>query len=97
MPIPLSWWTAAACALAVLPLGIAVVRAAFGEWRDRRVQQRADAPTKEFIKYLKAQPLLKAILCGHCHAFWQEPFSPTAMQYVCSATYRGEGYAIGFT
>ena len=37
LPIPLSWWTAAACALAVLPLGIAVVRAAFGEWRDRRV------------------------------------------------------------
>ena len=66
------------------------------EWRDRRVQQRADAPTKEFVKYLKAQPLLKAILCGHCHAFWQEPFSQTAVQYVCSATYMGEGYAIDF-
>ena len=64
------------------------------EWKDRRVQQRADAPTKEFIRYLKAQPLLKAILCGHCHAFWEEPFSPTAVQYVCSATYRGQGYAI---
>ena len=66
------------------------------EWRDRRVQQRADAPTKEFVKYIKAQPLLKAILCGHCHAFWQEPFSQTAVQYVCSATYMGEGYAIDF-
>ena len=66
------------------------------EWRDRRVQQRADASTKEFIKYLKAQPLLKAILCGHCHAFWKEPFSPGAVQYVCSATYRGQGYAIEF-
>ena len=67
------------------------------EWRDRRVQQRADAPTMEFIKYLKAQPLLKAILCGHCHAFWEERFSPTAIQYVCSATYLGQGYAIDFT
>ena len=65
-------------------------------WRDRRVQQRADAPTKEVITYLKAQPLLKAVLCGHCHAFWEERFSQTAVQYVCSATYRGEGYAIDF-
>jgi len=66
------------------------------EWRDRRIQQRADAPTKEFIKYIKAQPLLKAILCGHCHRFWQERFSQSAIQYVCSATYKGEGYSIDF-
>jgi len=66
------------------------------EWRDRRVQQRADAPTLEFVKYLKAQPLLKAILCGHCHAFWEERFSPTAIQYVCSATFLGQGHAIEF-
>jgi len=25
------------------------------------------------------------------------PFSQTAVQYVCSATYMGEGYAIDFT
>ena len=61
------------------------------EWRDRRVQQRADAPTKEFVAYLKAQPLLKAVLCGHTHAFWQERFSPTAVQIVCPAAYNGEG------
>ena len=66
------------------------------DWRDRRVQQRADAPTKEFVRYIKAQPLLKAILCGHCHKFFEERFSPTAVQYVCGATYRGEGYAIEF-
>lgn len=65
-------------------------------WRDRRVQQRADAPTREFIKYIRAQPLLKAILCGHCHEFWEERFSATAVQHVCSATYLGEGYAIDF-
>ena len=67
------------------------------EWRDRRVQQRADAATLEFVKYLRAQPLLKAILSGHTHAFWQERFSPTAIQYVCSATYKGEGYSIAFS
>ena len=64
------------------------------EWRDRRVQQRADAPTKEFVEYLKAQPRLKAVLCGHTHSFWEERFSPTAIQYVCPANYEGEGLSI---
>ena len=66
------------------------------EWRDRRVQQRSNAATMEFIRYLKAQPLLKAILCGHTHRFWQERFSPTAVQYICAATYQGYGYLIDF-
>ncbi len=66
------------------------------KWRDRRVQQRSDAETVEFIKYLKAQPLLKAILCGHTHRFWRERFSPTAVQYICAATYQGRGYMIDF-
>ena len=66
------------------------------EWRDPRVQQRADAATMEFIRYLKAQSLLKAILCGHTHRFWQEQFSPTAVQYICAATYQGRGYMIDF-
>ena len=66
------------------------------EWRDPRVHQRADEPTKEFVKYIKAQPLLKAVLCGHNHRYWQGRFSPYAMQYVCSATYMGQCYAIDF-
>ena len=37
----------------------------------------------------KTQPLVKALLCGHCHEFWAERFSPTAMMYVADATYRG--------
>ncbi|MBR1836960.1 MAG: metallophosphoesterase [Kiritimatiellae bacterium] len=67
------------------------------EWRDRRVQQRADAPTKAFVEYIKAQPLLKAVLCGHTHAFWQERLSPTAMQIVCPGTYHGEALELRFT
>ncbi len=58
-------------------------------WRDRKVQQRADAATAEFVAYLKAQPLVKALLGGHCHEFWEERFSPTAMMYIADATYRG--------
>jgi len=59
-------------------------------WRDRRVQQRPDAATQEFVKYVKAQPLLKAVVCGHCHWFWQEPFSRTATQCIAPALYKGE-------
>lgn len=59
-------------------------------WRDRRVQQRPDAATLEFVKYMRAQPLLKAVLCGHCHGFWQEPFSKTADQIVAPAIFNGE-------
>ena len=65
-------------------------------WRDRRVQQRADAPTLEFLDYLKAQPLLKAVLCGHTHFFWEERFSPTAVQIVCPGTYTGEALGLRF-
>ncbi len=66
------------------------------EWRHRAVQQKTDQPTADFIKWLKEQKLLKAILCGHLHHFFEERFSPTAMQYVCSATFKGEAYAIRF-
>lgn len=66
------------------------------EWRDRRVQQRTDAPTREFVKYIKAQPLLKAVLCGHTHFFWQERLSPTAVQIVCPGTYIGEALELRF-
>jgi len=67
------------------------------DWHDRRVQQRTDAATAEFIAYLKSQPLVKALLCGHCHEFWEERFSPTAMMYVADATYHGGCNEIEFT
>lgn len=67
------------------------------EWRDRRVQQRPDAATREFVKYLSSLKLLRAILCGHCHEFWSERFSPTAMQHVCGAIYEGGCAMVEFT
>ena len=65
-------------------------------WRNRNIQQRADKPTLEFIKWLGKQKLLKGILCGHCHFFFQEPFSKTAVQYVVGATYKAEAYGVSF-
>ena len=66
------------------------------KWRDRAVQQRADAPTKEFVRYMKSQPLIKAVLTGHCHEYWEERITPSAIQYTASATYCGECTAIDF-
>ena len=66
------------------------------EWRHRGVQQRTDRPTEDFIAWLKEQRLLKAILCGHLHHAFHERFSKTAVQHVCSATYKGDACAIRF-
>lgn len=66
------------------------------QWRNRSVQQRSDEPTLEFIAWLKQQPLLKAILCGHCHHFYEEQFSPTATQYIVGAGYNGAAYEVEF-
>lgn len=66
------------------------------KWRNRSIQQRADKPTLDFIAWLKEQPLLKAILCGHTHYFFEERFSPSAIQYTVGAGYTGAGRAIKF-
>ena len=66
-------------------------------WRSRAVQQRADKSTREFVRWLHEQKLLKAILCGHLHYHFEEPFSATATQYVCAATFKGMARAISFT
>ena len=66
------------------------------EWRYRKVQQHADEPTLAFLAWLKEQPLLKAILCGHCHRYYEERFSPTAMLYAVDATYHGGVQAVYF-
>lgn len=47
---------------------------------ERRAQER-DPVTRDFIAYLKSEPLLKAILAGHVHFTAEERFSPTAMQF----------------
>jgi UDP-2,3-diacylglucosamine pyrophosphatase LpxH len=66
------------------------------QWRNRSVQQRADKATLDFIAWLKEQPLLKGILCGHMHHFYEERFSKTAIQYTVGATYDGDAYEVLF-
>ena len=55
-----------------------------------------DKATLDFIAWLKEQPLLKGILCGHMHYFYEERFSKTAMQYTVGATYNGDAYLVRF-
>lgn len=62
----------------------------------RREQQNPDGATLEFLDWLRAQPLLKAVFCGHLHYFWSGPFSPTATQYVVGGHFKGCAYEIAF-
>ena len=63
---------------------------------NRREQQKPDAPTIDFLKWLKEQSLLKAILCGHLHLQWSGPFSKTATQHVVAGNYTGSANEITF-
>ena len=61
--------------------------------RDFR-RQAEDHDTADFIRYLKSEPLLKAILAGHYHCSMCDRFSPTAMEYVVGANFRFCGQEI---
>ena len=44
----------------------------------------------------KKGPLLKGILCGHMHRFFEDRFSSTAIQYTVGATYNGDAQVVHF-
>ena len=50
-------------------------------------RQSEDPVTRDFIAYLKKEPLLKAILAGHEHVTIQDRFSETAEEYVVGANF----------
>ena len=53
----------------------------YSEYRYR--QQKADEITLETVDYIKRQPLIKAIFCGHIHEFVSETkLTETITQYV---------------
>ena len=53
----------------------------YSEYRYR--QQKADEITLETVDYIKSQPLIKAIFCGHIHDFVSETkLTETITQYV---------------
>ena len=59
-------------------------------------RQAEDKVTSDFIRYLRSEPLLKAILAGHYHCGMSDRFSPTAMQYVVGGNFRSCGQEIMF-
>ena len=52
---------------------------------------------KDFIAYLKCEPLLKGILAGHNHITIEERFSPTAVQHLVSGNFAFAGREVLFT
>lgn len=60
-------------------------------------KQQTDPTTRDFIAYLKSEPLLKGIIAGHLHISVQECFSPTAVQYVTAGNFMFHGREITFT
>lgn len=71
--------------------------AAVPEVDGARKVQMTDPVTRDFIVYLKAEPLLKAILAGHLHFTMQDDFSPTAKQYLVGGNFMFHGQEILFT
>ena len=59
--------------------------------------QRNDPTTRDFIAYLKCEPMLKAILAGHIHMTLQDRFSPTAVQYTVGGNFMFCGQEVLFT
>jgi len=60
-------------------------------------RQREDPVTRDFVAYLKSEPLLRAILAGHEHVTVQDRFSPTAAEFVVGANYMFCGQEVLFT
>ena len=50
-------------------------------------RQSEDPVTRDFIEYLRKEPLLRAILAGHEHVTIQDRFSETADEYVVGANF----------
>lgn len=61
-----------------------------------RYEQRSTKVTLEFTEWLRAQSLVKAIVCGHNHRKHIEQFSPSCVQYTGLAAYDGNATIITF-
>lgn len=65
------------------------------------VQGRPDKPNWSgrlaMAEWLRKQPLLKAVICGHLHNEFVDDFTPTVKQYIAAANYNGAVYRFDFT
>jgi len=57
-------------------------------------EPRREPVTRDFVAYLKAQPLLKGILAGHYHIDVQDRFSPTAIEFLVGGNFLFHGQEI---
>ena len=57
-------------------------------------EPRREPVTRDFVAYLKAQPLLKGILAGHYHIDVQDRFSPTAVEFLVGGNFLFHGEEI---
>lgn len=64
--------------------------------QERYTAQIANKTTAEFIEYLRSQPLVKALLCGHLHVNFDERFSDTARQYCVGGNFKGDAFEFTF-
>ncbi|MBO4625185.1 MAG: metallophosphoesterase [Bacteroidales bacterium] len=58
--------------------------------------QLEDSVTRDFIAWLKQEPLLKCILAGHLHISVEDQFSPTCRQYVTAGGFLFHGREVIF-
>ena len=58
--------------------------------------QLEDPVTRDFITYLKRQPLLKCILAGHLHISVEDQFSSTCREYVVAGGFLFHGREVIF-
>ena len=63
---------------------------------NRRIEQHASDVTLGFVERCRHRRNLKAILCGHLHRETCARFSPTAVEYVADANFKGVCYDITF-
>jgi len=58
--------------------------------------QKEDPVTRDFIAYLKKEPLLRCILAGHEHINVEDQFSPTCREYLVAGSFLFTGREILF-
>ena len=61
---------------------------------NRWKEPRREPVTRDFVAYLKAQPLLKGILAGHYHIDVADRFSPTANEFLVGGNFLFHGQEI---
>ena len=59
-------------------------------------RQLEDPVTRDFLEYLKKEPLLKCILAGHQHISVEDQFSPTCREYVTGSNFLFHGREVMF-